>query len=174
MIHVYCISSARTIILSDRPSDQIKERYGRSYEILTSFVSKDSAAIIIPRLLKNYNGYSIVEWYVPAKRKMPPRTAEYCAKLSASRLGKPRPASSNAKTSATMKGKSNFRGKKHSAESKLKTSIAMEGNDNALGLIWCHDPVSGEEKRIADISLLPAGWLIGREYYSIEALRLYH
>lgn len=167
MIHVYCFQSSKEIIVTDRPLNQLVEKYGRRYELLTSFVSKDSSSIIIPRLAKNYNGFTITEWFVPEKRKNP-RTPEHQAKIAAANRGKVRTAESKAKTSAKMKGRSNFAGKKHAAESKAKTSIAMEGNDNALGLLWCHHPATGQEKRVKSEADIPAGWMIGRDYYAVE------
>lgn len=127
--------------------------------------------MIITRLQRNYNGFEIIEWYIPPKRTNP-RTPEHQAKIAAANRGKVRTPEMKAKTSATMKGRSNFAGKKHTAESKRKTSIAMEGNDNVAGLIWCHHPVTGEEKRVVSEADIPRGWLPGREYYSIEALYL--
>ena len=171
MIHIYCYPSLKTIIVSDRPSDKVKAKFGHRYEILTSIRERDSVATVLPRVLRNYPGYQTIEWYAVVRK---PISEEARARIIAAKIGKPRSAASNAKTAATMKGRSNFRGKKHKDETKDAIAAAMLGNDNSAGLIWCHDPVSGEEKRIADLTLLPAGWMVGREYYSIEALRLYH
>lgn len=169
MIHVYCYNSSKTIIISDRPSAKVIAKYGRGYEILTSIRERDSIAIIVSRLVRNYGKFVITEWLKPIR---PPISDETRAKMAAAKIGKSRPESSNRKASITMKGKSNFRGKKHSEESKKAIAAAMAGNDNVAGLIWCYDPVSGEEKRIASIEMLPRGWLIGREYYSMEPLLL--
>lgn len=171
MIHIYCYPSLKSIIVSDRPSDKVKAKFGHRYEILTSIRERDSVAVVLPRVMRNYPGFVVIEWYAIVRK---PISDETRLKLSAGRLGKTHSEESKAKTSATMKGRSNFRGKKHKDETKDAIAAAMLGNDNSAGLIWCHDPVSGEEKRIADLSLLPAGWMVGREYYSIEALRLYH
>lgn len=172
MIHVYCFYSTKQIVLSDRPSAAIIDRYSRQYEILNSFREKDSARVIINRLSRNYHGFEIVEWYIPEKRQLPPWTDERRAHHSKMMKGKVKSEEAKAKTSAKMKGRSNFAGKKHREESKQKTSVAMEGNDNAAGLIWCHHPVTGEEKRVASELDIPPGWRAGREYYSIEALVL--
>lgn len=169
MINVYCYNSSKTIIISDRPSANVIARYGRGYEILTSIRERDSIAVIVSRLARNYSKFTITEWLTAIR---PPISDETRARMAAAKIGKTRPEESNRKTSATMKGKSNFRGKKHTLESKQVISEKLIGNDNAAGLIWCHDPVSGEEKRIASVELLPRGWLIGREYYSMEPLLL--
>lgn len=172
MIHVYCFHSTKQIVLSDRPSADVIDRYGRRYEILNSFRDKESASVIISRLMRNYNGFEMIEWYVPPKRVGTPWTEERKARHSAAMTGKVKSEESKLQTSMKMKGKSNFAGKKHTAESRLKTSVAMEGNDNAAGLIWCHHPVTGEEKRVESIADIPPGWRPGREYYSIESLLL--
>lgn len=171
MIHIYCFSSLKTIIVSDRPSDNIKDKYGHRYEILTSIKERDSVSIVLPRVIRSYSGYTVIEWYTRKKRGSP--SAETRAKIAAARLGVARSIASNMKASATMKGRSNFKGKKHTIETRDAIASKMIGNDHASGLIWCHDPVSGEEKRIADLVELPAGWVIGREFYSIEHLAMY-
>lgn len=167
MIHFYCFSSINTILISDRPLDKVRSKYGRQYEILNSIRDRSSIPIILNRLLRSYNGYEVIEWLVKIK---PPVSDETRAKMSASKLGKPRPMESNMKTSATMKGKSNFAGKRHTEETKKKISDKLKDNDNASELIWCHHPVTGEEKRIESVDKLPPGWMIGREYYSMEPL----
>ena len=167
MIHIYCYPSLKSIIISDRPSDKIKIKYGHRYQILTSCREKDSVAVVLPRVMRNYPGFQTIEWYKVVRK---PISDEVRARIIAAKIGKPRPASSNAKTSATMKGRSNFRGKKHSSESKDAISAKMVGNDNSAGLIWCHNPVTGEETRVADWTMIPSGWVSGRDYYAIEPL----
>lgn len=174
MIHVYCFNQTKQIVLSDRPSADVIDRYGRRYEVLNSFRDKESAPVIISRLERNYRGFEVVEWYVPAKRVGVPWTEERKAHHSAVMKGKVKSEESKLRTSLKMKGKSNFAGKKHREESKRKTSIAMEGNDNVAGLIWCHHPVTGEEKRVESMIDIPPGWLPGREYYSVESLYMNH
>lgn len=172
MIHVYCFNATKQIVLSDRPSAEIIERYGRRYEILNSFRDKESAPVIISRLQKNYNGYEIIEWHVPPKRVGTPWTEERKAHHSMKMKGKVKSEESKLRTSMKMKGKSNFAGKKHREESKAAIADAKIGNDHAAGLIWCHHPVTGEEKRVGSEYDIPPGWLPGREYYSVESLRL--
>ena len=172
MIHVYCFQSTKEIVVTDRPIDQLIDKYGRRYEVLTSFASKDSASVIIPRLARNYNGFTITEWYVPEKRVGIPWTEERKAAHSLKMQGKVKSEEAKAKTSATMKGKSNFAGKRHRDESKAAIAEAKIGNDHAAGLVWCHHPVTGEEKRVETLADIPPGWIPGREYYSIETLML--
>jgi hypothetical protein len=169
MIHIYCYHSLKSIIISDRPSDKVKAKFGHRYEILTSIRERDSVAVVLPRVMRNYPGFQTIEWYAVVRK---PISDEARARMIASKIGKPRPASSNAKTSATMKGRSNFRGKKHRDESKDAIAAKMLGNDNSAGLIWCHDPVTGEETRVADWTMIPSGWIAGRDYYAIEPLLL--
>lgn len=167
MIHIYCYPSLKSIILSDRPSDKVKAKFGHRYEILTSIRERDSVATVLPRVMRNYPGYEVIEWYAIVRK---PVSDETRLKLSAGRLGKTHSEESKAKTSATMKGRSNFAGKRHRNESKDAIAASMLGNDNSAGLIWCHNPVTGEETRVADWTMIPAGWVAGRDYYSTESM----
>jgi hypothetical protein len=171
MLHLYSYTKRRLLIISDHPISIIKNKYGHGYEILTSIKERESLPIILPRYLRSLSGYKIVETY---KRKQRiPATEDTKKKISLVRTGKPRPVSSNLKTSKTMAGKSNFEGKRHNNDTKAVMSEKAMGNQRVTGLYWCHNPITGQERRVRDRNDLPNGFIIGRDYDSVEPIALY-
>ena len=77
------------------------------------------------------------------------------------------------KISRTMKGKSNFHGKRHSEESKQAIGAKQIGNSNVKDRYWAHDPRSDSEIRVKSRLNIPVGYSQGRDYYSIEPLISY-
>ena len=72
-----------------------------------------------------------------------------------------------------MAGKSNFEGKRHNNDTKAVMSEKAMGNQRVTGLYWCHNPLTGQERRVRDRNDLPVGFIIGRDYDSIEPIALY-
>lgn len=168
MIHLYCYSSRRTLIVSDHPSTIIRSKYGIGFEIITSIKEKESLSIILPRILRSYNGYKVIEHY--RRKQRISASEETRMKISLIKRGIPRPIESNMKTSMTMRGRSNFQGKRHSDETKSVMSSKALGNQRVAGLYWCHNPVTGVEKRVKDRNNLPPGFILGRDYDSTESM----
>lgn len=165
MIHFYCFSSSKILLVSDLPSDKIKAKYGHRYEILTSVKDKESVDLIKVRILRSYPGYIIEEVYQKSKHVF---TDEQKKKISESKIGKPRDALTRAKISAKLKGRSNFQGKTHNIETKEVMREKKLGNQHTKGYVWAHDPRSDTEVRVKTRADIPKGFSKGRDYYSTE------
>lgn len=61
--------------------------------------------------------------------------------------------------SEARKGKGNFTGKKHTEYTKALLSHSRKGKDPIKGKRWCHNPLTGEERRLYD---LVDGYVWGR------------
>lgn len=165
MIHFYCFTTDKKIIASDLPVEKIRKKFGYRYEILTSIKDKNSVEIAKSRIQRSYPQFIIEELYQKIK---PPISLEARKKISDSKLGKPRDAATRAKISRTMKGKSNFQGKRHTEETKRVMAVKKFGNQHVKDLKWVHDPNGDTEKRVKSRLHVPSGYLIGRDYYSVE------
>lgn len=170
MIHIYFFKRTKTLLFSDLSLEKIKKKYGYDFEIINSFADKSNLDIIKIKTLRFYPEHKIVEAF---KKIHGPKSEETRRKMSEAKKGKPRPTSSNLKTSLKMKGKSNFQGKKHTEETKEVLSEIMEGNQKSKDLVWVHNPFNSRETRVKDRSQVPDGYLLGRDYDSIEDI-IYH
>lgn len=72
------------------------------------------------------------------------------------------------KISRTMKGKSNFEGKRHTHSTKIQIGISQEGHKNAKDHKWVTDKESGQEHRVK--GKLPRGMRWGRKSSLGEAV----
>jgi len=158
------------ILISDRPTEKVKEKHGHRYEILNSVKDKDSIDVVKQRLLRSYPNYEFVEWYAALPRVI---SDEARQKISQSKLGKPRDEETRKKISESKKGVSQFQGKRHTPETKAKMREKKLGNQHAKATYWAHNPRTDEETRVRDRHDLPPGFQLGRDYYSTEA-GLYH
>jgi hypothetical protein len=170
MIHFYCFYNNKNIIISDFPSKTVKARFGHRYELVNSVKDIDSVEIIKTKLLKSYPSFIFVEFYKP---KRVPITPEGRKKISDSKIGLKRDAATRAKISATMKGKSNFQGKKHHSETRKIMAEKKLGNDHVKDKVWAYNPDTFKEIRVKDRRSIPSNYLKGRDYESIEPLILY-
>ena len=170
MIHFYCYYNNKNIIISDFPSKDVKTRFGHRYELVNSVKSKESVDIIKEKILKSYPNFIFVEFYKPTRR---PLTDKERKKISDSKIGLKRDAATRAKISATMKGKSNFEGKRHKQETKEVMAEKKLGNDHVKDKVWVYNSILDKEKRVKDRRIIPNGYMMGRDYDSIEALLYY-
>lgn len=165
MIHFYYYQKDQRLVVSDIDPSKIKKKYGFNYEILNSIKDKEHVDLIIDRIMK---GYKVSDKVVSFHKKKE-FSEEYRRKLSEAKKGRKLDSAVKAKISSTMKGKSNFQGKKHSYESKRLIGAAQIGNSNVKDSNWVFDPRGTKELRIKD-SNVPSGFSKGRDYYSIEGL----
>lgn len=170
MIHFYCYDVTKTILISDMPVDKVKAKYGHRYELLNSVKENSAVDIIRSRLQRSYGRYEFVEWYQTVRKPMSEETRR---KMSEAKKGKPRDEATRQKIAAGLKGRSNFQGKKHTAETKDVMAEKKLGNDHAKELYWAYDPRADKETRVKDRNKLPPGYILGRDYDSIE-VGLYH
>jgi hypothetical protein len=89
--------------------------------------------------------------------------------MSQAKLGKRRDEETKKRISNTMKGKSNFEGKRHSWESKEKIGEKLMGNHNVRDTYWIHNPRTDKERRVKERHNLARDYQLGRDYYSTEA-----
>ena len=167
MIHIYLFNRQKLILLSDYPSFKIKNRYGHQYEILTSIKDPSVLSTILPRITRPYSDHSIIEWFIKERK---PFTEEHRRKISYKNSLRRRSLESRLRTSLAMRGRSNFQGKRHSDETKSVMSSKALGNQRVAGLYWCHNPVTGVERRVKDRNNLPPGFILGRDYDSTESM----
>lgn len=170
MIHFYCYDVTKTILISDMPVDKVKAKYGHRYELLNSVKESSAVDIVRTRLQRSYGRYEFVEWYQTVKK---PISEETRRRMSEAKMGKPRDEATRQKIAAGLKGRSNFQGKKHTADTKDKMAEKKLGNDHAKDSYWAYDPRSDKETRVRDRNKLPPGFILGRDYDSIE-VGLYH
>jgi hypothetical protein len=167
MLHIYCYYNIKRIIISDFPTASVKKRYGYGCEILNSFKEKSSYDLYRDKLSRQHSNYSIEEWFKPPK---PVVTEEARKKMRDAKMGGRQSEETKRKISMTMKGKSNFQGKKHSRETKLLIGNAQVGNQNVRGTYWAYNPDTSKEIRSKTRHFLPKGYILGKDYDSIEAL----
>lgn len=165
MLHIYCFIQLKKIIVSDFPTDTVKRKYGYRYEIINSFKEKTSYETFKVKLLRQYPNFSIEEWYKPPK---PVVTEESRRKMRDAKMGGKLSEETKRKISLTMKGKSNFEGKKHSRQSRLLIGNAQVGNTNVKDTYWAYNPDTDKEIRYRSRHFLPKGFISGRDYDSYE------
>ena len=152
------------------PADKVKAKYGHRYELLNSVKESSAVDIIRTRLQRSYGRYEFIEWYQKVRKPMSEETRR---KMSEAKMGKPRDEATRQKIAAGLKGRSNFQGKKHTADTKYKMAEKKLGNDHAKDSYWAYDPRADKETRVRDRNKLPPGYILGRDYDSIE-VGLYH
>ena len=168
MIHIYCYYSDKKIIVSDYPTAYVKKRYGHRCEVLNSYKEKESYELLKPKLLRQHNQFTLEEWYKPPR---PVITDESRKKMRDAKMGGRLSEETKRKISMTMKGHSNFQGKKHSRQTKLLIGNAQVGNQNVRDTFWAHNPDNEKEIRSRTRHFLPKGFILGRDYDSLEELR---
>ena len=151
MVNFYLFNKTRTIIISNHPVSKVRKKYGHSYEIINSIKDENSIDVIKSKTLRSYPDYNIINFFI---RKFE-FTDEARQKMSLAKLGKKRDEATKAKISDTMKGKSNFEGKKHRLESRQKTSSTKKGICTHMKHVWIYSPIYDIEKRIERKNDLP-------------------
>ena len=164
IVRFYCYNSQKKIVVSNLPLDKIKKKFGFNFEILTS-VNKESYSIVMDRIKRSYPSFEFLEKMF-VKREV---SEEVRKKLSLSKLNKPRSEEVKRRISETMKGKSNFEGKKHRPESKSIIAAKMLGNQHVKDKNWIYNPHKDVELRIDDLNV-PNGFIRGRDYDSTEGM----
>ena len=137
------------LIVVESTEREFRQKYPGSYELIQSVAEYDNLEKVIVRLQKDYKAEEVIKDYAELKRwGWKYFTDEIKRKCIEARLGKPRPAASNAKVSATMRGKSNFEGKRHAKMTKIMIAASRMGKSSIPeGMRWCHHPVTGKELR---------------------------
>jgi len=166
MIHFYCYDVTKIILISDQPVDKVRIKYGYRYELLNSIRDKSAVDTVKTRLERSYSKYEFVEWYQYVRK---PISDESKRKMSEAKMGKPRDEATRQKISAGLKGRSNFQGKRHTADTKDVMAGKKLGNQHTKDSYWAYDPRSEKETRVRNRNILPAGYQLGRDYYSTEA-----
>lgn len=140
---------SRKLIVVETSEREFKQKYPGSYELIQAVAEYDNLDKVIQRLQKDYRTEEVIRDYQELKRwGVKYFTEAVRAKWLASKFGKPRPAESNAKVSAKMKGKSNFEGKQHANMTKIMIASSRVGKRTIKeGQRWCHHPESGKELR---------------------------
>jgi len=170
MIHFYCYTDKKLIVVTDLPVDKVKKKYGYRYEIINSIKDVTHLDVITARVLRSYPGYTIEQ----LERKKPtPMSDETKKKISDAHKGVPRSEETKQKISQSLKGRSNFVGKSHSEETKEVMAEKKLGNQHTKEYHWVYDPRGQREMRIKNRRDVPPGYSLGRDYYSTEA-GLYH
>lgn len=172
MIHFYCYNSEKKVIVSDLEPIAIKEKFGHRCEILTSINDRDAIDLITERLKRSHPRFQFVLELKKIKPVRPKRklSEETKAKMAASHTGKKKSEETKKKISDKMKGKSNFEGKTHNYESKRLIAEKSYGNKKVAGTRWVNNPDRETEKRVRSLRDIPDGYILGRDYDSIEQL----
>lgn len=154
---------SKRLIVVESTEKEFRQKYPGQYELIQSVAEYDNLEKVIARLTKDYKAEDVVRDYATLKRwGWKYFTEEIRRRCIEARIGKPRPAESNAKVSATMKGKSNFEGRRHSQLSKIMIASSRFGKSNIKpGQRWCHHPLTGKELRCYE-DQRPAGFKWGR------------
>lgn len=165
MIHFYCYNSEKIILVSDFPVEKVRNRFGHNYEILNSIKDKTYLDQIQNRVVRQYPNFQIKHHFITPRN---PHTEETKRKMAEAKLGKPRDEQTKQKISNTLKGRSNFQGKRHTEETKQKMREVKLGNKAVKDYYWAQNPDTGEEIRIKSRQDIPPGFKLGRDYYSVE------
>lgn len=163
MFKIYCFLFDRKIVVSNLPLEKIKAMFGHRFEILNT-VKEESLEIVLPRLLKPYQGFEVIH----KKKIQRVVSPEGRAKLSAQRKGKKKSEEHKRKLSEARKGQGNFTGKRHTLETKNAIGASMVGNDHVKGRLWIYDSRRDIEKRVNPQNGIPLGFSRGRDPESIE------
>ena len=166
MIHVYSFNKDKLIVISDKDKDKITKKYGHKYEIINSFKDKQSILHYRLKLERQSPTFGIVEDYHVKKF----HSEESKLKTSQTMTGKKRPDKVKAKISESRKGVGNFSGKKHSNLTKRRISHKMSGKKQVQGKKIIYNPSTDQERRVADIINLPAGFRKGRDPEIIDTM----
>ena len=155
-----------SIIVTESTEREFRQSYPGSYELISSIAEYDNIEKVLSRLQRDYRAQEVIKdfqqltrtgWkYLTDEQKAKSRESSRKAKV-----GKARPKESNAKTSATMKGKSNFKGKRHSKLTKMMIATTRYGKNPIGSLKWCHHPYTGKELRCLEHAI-PEGFVLGR------------
>ena len=164
MVSFYLFNKTRTIVISNHPVDRVKNKYGHSYEIINTIKDENSIDIVKTRTLRSYPDYKFVNflkttWTLSEETKK---------RMSLAKMGRKWDEATKAKISNTMKGKSNFEGKRHRLESRQKTSSTMKGICTHLKHVWIYSPIFDKEKRIERKSEMPENYRLGRSQEVLE------
>ena len=151
----------RKLIVVEFTEKEFRQKYPGSYELIQAIGDYHNLDKALERLQRDYKAVEVVRDFAEKKRwGWRYFTEAIRRKCIEARIGKPRPAESNAKVSATMKGKSNFEGKQHHPITKITIASKRFGKSTiAEGQKWCHHPETGQEFRKAK---LPPGFKWGR------------
>lgn len=151
------------LIVVETTEKEFKQKYPGSYELIQSVAEYDNIVKVIERLQKDYKVIEVIKDYQEKKRWGLKYFSDVIkAKWLAARIGKPRPLASNAKASATMRGKSNFEGKRHKQLTKIMIASSRYGKPSLKkGQRWCHHPETGKELRCFEREI-PEGFKLGR------------
>lgn len=152
---------SRKLIVVDCTEKEFRQKYPGSYELIQTIGDYDNIDKVVERLTRDYRTQETIKDYAEKKRwGWKYFTEAIRRKCIEARIGKPRPVESNEKVSATMRGKSNFEGKKHHPITKIVIASKRQGkNTLAEGQKWCHHPETGKELRKTK---LPPGFKWGR------------
>ena len=151
------------LIVVETTEKEFKQKYPGSYELIQSVAEYDNIVKVIERLQKDYKVIEVIKDYQEKKRWGLKYFSDVIkAKWLAARIGKPRPLASNAKASVTMRGKSNFEGKRHKQLTKIMIASSRYGKPSLKkGQRWCHHPETGKELRCFEREI-PEGFKLGR------------
>lgn len=165
MFCFYVSYKDKTVIITDFIQSKIKKLYGNSVELLNSVKNKESIEIVKPRVLRNFQGFKVVEQFNKPKYVM---TEAHKQAIISALKGKPKSEEIRKKFSEAGKGRSNFKGKKHSPETKRLIGAHKIGNQHNKDLIWAFNPETGKELKVKNRNEIPEGYSQGRDYYSTE------
>lgn len=164
MFNFFLLNDNR-LVISNKPLEKIKKRYGYNFEIVNSVKEESSIDVVLDRITRQVNPSGVIKW-IGVKRVL---SEEGRRKISLSKLGKPRDPKTKEKISNTLKGRSSFQGKKHTEATKKLMAEKKLGNDHVKDRFWAHDPRGKKEMRLKSRLDLPSGMSFGRDYYSTEA-----
>jgi hypothetical protein len=164
MVNFYLFNKTRTIIVSNHPVDKVRKRFGYSYEIINTVKDESSIEVIKMKTLRSYPNYNVVNYL----KKGWTLSEETKKKMSLAKIGRKMDEHTRAKISNTMKGKSNFEGKKHRLESRQKTASTKRGICTHMKHVWIYSPIYDKEKRIERRTDMPENYRLGRSQEIIE------
>jgi hypothetical protein len=153
---------SKSLIVVETTEKEFRQNYPGSYELIQAVAEYDNIEKVVARLQKDYRVQHVIHDYAQKKRwGWKYFTDEVKRRCIEARIGKPRPAESNAKVSAKMKGTSNFQGRRHQRMTKIMIASKRYGNSTIKGQRWCHHPETGKELRRFEEDL-PTGFRWGR------------
>lgn len=155
-----------SIIVAESTEKEFRQKYPGSYELVGSIAEYDNIEKVLSRLKKDYRVTNVINDFQTLRRfgwkYFTEELQSYLREaFRKAKLGKPRPLSSNQKTSRTMKGKSNFQGKRHTPMTKIMIASSRYGRNPVKDMRWFHEPYSGKEIRCSELDV-PPGFVLGR------------